>query len=223
MWSKAVKCGGLISSCCSRNPHRKAGNEARRRRKRYCSRSAFYLLQIFKSCPKPYPIFPLFAQMDLIYLTPHHWQSYVSNLRDIRKRWLCKNLFQNKQQDVRLYSNIAFLILPKTLQRHPCLMSRKFAMPNCWWNTELNGFDLFSRIRGIVEQGLKLFFITSVVLISSIKSISSNISFKLFNKTNIIRLGQNWILTVYKCGIAENSNSADFRSFITFHWISVQS
>ena len=29
-WRKTVKCGGLISSCCPRNPHGKAGNEKRR-------------------------------------------------------------------------------------------------------------------------------------------------------------------------------------------------
>ena len=31
MWWKTVKCGGLILSCCPRNPHGKAGNEERRR------------------------------------------------------------------------------------------------------------------------------------------------------------------------------------------------
>ena len=30
-WWKTVRCGGLISSCCPRNPHGKAGNEERRR------------------------------------------------------------------------------------------------------------------------------------------------------------------------------------------------
>ena len=32
LWSKTVNCGSLISSCCPRNPHGKAGNEERRRR-----------------------------------------------------------------------------------------------------------------------------------------------------------------------------------------------
>ena len=30
-WWKTVRCGGLISSCCLRNPHGKAGNEERRK------------------------------------------------------------------------------------------------------------------------------------------------------------------------------------------------
>ena len=30
MWWNTVKCGGLISSCCSHNLHGKAGNEERR-------------------------------------------------------------------------------------------------------------------------------------------------------------------------------------------------
>ena len=29
---KTVKCGGLISSCCPRNPHKNAGNEERKRK-----------------------------------------------------------------------------------------------------------------------------------------------------------------------------------------------
>ena len=33
-WWKTVRCGGLISSCCPRNPHGKAGNEERRRAKK---------------------------------------------------------------------------------------------------------------------------------------------------------------------------------------------
>ena len=31
MWWKTVKCGGLISSYCPRNPHGKAGNEKKSR------------------------------------------------------------------------------------------------------------------------------------------------------------------------------------------------
>ena len=36
-WWKTVRCGGLISSCCPRNPHGKAGNEERRRRSKPCT------------------------------------------------------------------------------------------------------------------------------------------------------------------------------------------
>ena len=34
MWWKTVRCGGLISSSCSTNPHVKAGNDERRKRKK---------------------------------------------------------------------------------------------------------------------------------------------------------------------------------------------
>ena len=34
-WWNTVRCGGLISSCCPRNPHGKAGNEERRRRPKF--------------------------------------------------------------------------------------------------------------------------------------------------------------------------------------------
>ena len=36
MWWMIVKCGGLISSSCPRNPHGKAGNEERRRSNWFC-------------------------------------------------------------------------------------------------------------------------------------------------------------------------------------------
>ena len=42
MWWKTVKCGGLISSCCPRNPHRKTGKEERRRRP-YLGNKALFL------------------------------------------------------------------------------------------------------------------------------------------------------------------------------------
>ena len=46
-WWKTVKCGGLISSCCPRNPHGKAGNEERRSRRRLLNFSnVFIWLQI---------------------------------------------------------------------------------------------------------------------------------------------------------------------------------
>ena len=35
---EAVRCGGLISSCCPSNPHGKVGNEERRRRTLACKR-----------------------------------------------------------------------------------------------------------------------------------------------------------------------------------------
>ena len=35
-------------------------------------------------------IFPLSKKIDLIRLTPYHWQTYVSKVRDIREERVCK-------------------------------------------------------------------------------------------------------------------------------------
>ena len=64
-----------------------------------------------------------------------------------------------------------FHILHKILQSHPFLVSRNFEILG-YQSTESNGLNLFSRIRGIVEQGLRHFFITSS-------------RFDFFNKTDL--------------------------------------
>ena len=66
-----------------------------------------------------------------------------------------------------------FASLQEILHSHPFLMSRIFKMQGCQWYAESN---LFSRVRGMVEQGLGQLFIPSRVLISSINLILSMVS-----------------------------------------------
>ena len=70
-------------------------------------------------------------------------------------------------------------ILKEILPSHSlfwCLESSKLKVAN---GTKSNGLNVFLQIKGIVEQGLGQFFTISVILISSIKPISSSISFKI--------------------------------------------
>ena len=93
-----------------------------------------------------------YAKINLIHLTPYHWQTGVSNFRDIRKGRLCKIFFQNKEC-------FLFDILQEILQSHPFSMSRKFKTEGCKWYG-------VKRIKCIVadkmnEQDLRDLFITS--------------------------------------------------------------
>ena len=55
------------------------------------------------------------------------------------------------------YRTLRCLFCKKNLPSNPFLNSRKFETRGCQWN----GFNIFSRIRGIVEQGLGHLFIDS--------------------------------------------------------------
>ena len=61
-----------------------------------------------RGAPNLVPLFPLCIKIDLICLSPYHWQPCVSNFCDIKKRWL-------SQISCRI-SNLAFLILQEILQ-----------------------------------------------------------------------------------------------------------
>ena len=64
-----------------------------------------------------------------------------------------------------------FDIPHEILQSHPFLMSREFETQVAN-NSESNGSNLFSRIRGIIKQGLRHFLPPQVVLVFSMKPIS---------------------------------------------------
>ena len=58
-----------------------------------------------------------------------------------------------------------FDIKHEILQIHPFLMSRKFETQDVN-DSELNELNLFSRIRGIIKQGLRHFLVPQGVLVS---------------------------------------------------------
>ena len=181
------------------------------------------LLKIEKSCPKPWSIFPIihenrFNPFDSVPLTI----LYVSNFQGIRKRWLSKIScrISNGMFDYRTSSS---------------LFCRKFCNVNLFdvMNVRNAGLLIICGVKRIgsnfADKGnswarFEAFLITSSSSHFFNKTdLEQFISLKLLNKTNILLLCQNWILTVLKCGVVENRNSTNLRSCITFHWISVQS
>ena len=63
-----------------------------------------------------------------------------------------------------------FNILQEVQRSHPILVSRKFKMPGClWYGVKRTKSIVYMQLRGIVEA-----FFPQVVLISSLKTISSS-------------------------------------------------
>ena len=65
------------------------------------------------------------SKIDLIRVTTHHWQPYVSKFRVIQKRMTLQKFFQDMEH--RLF------ILQKLLPSHPFRISRNFETKRCQW------------------------------------------------------------------------------------------
>ena len=98
-----------------------------------------------KRCPKPYSTISLSAKVDLIRLTPYHWQPFISNFRDITKWWLCKiscrllnitllilqeikcsAIFVSNKLPIVWLSNVTFIFLHEILNSHSFLTLQMF-------------------------------------------------------------------------------------------------
>ena len=88
--------------------------------------------------------YSLYLKIDLIRLTPYHWQSNVSNFCDIRKERLCK--ISGKISNWRcLFCKIVCKVI--------LFWCHAISKRRVTHTTESNGLNLFSRIRRIVKQG----------------------------------------------------------------------
>ena len=166
--------------------------------KRYCSTSVLLqkweLLEVTMRCPKPCSTVYLSTKIDLIRLTLYHWQPCVSKLCDLRKGWLCKTscriIIRNAMFNLFLFLREILQIVnfSQNKQRGILLSLQKIYKVILFWGHEIskrrvangtksNGLNLFLRIGAVAEQETSnTFLLSPVVLISSIKLISSSIS-----------------------------------------------
>ena len=84
--------------------------------------------EVVKGALNLVPLFPVFSKIDLICLTPCHWQPCVSKFCDIRKGWLCKLSFRISNAMCDYWTSIIerLLIQQEILLSHPFPMSRNF-------------------------------------------------------------------------------------------------
>ena len=153
--------------------------------KRYCSKSMLLknwdLFEVYNcSALNLIPLFPLFAKIDSISLTPYHRQSCVSKFCDNRKGWICRICCWIS--NITLLSDLMF-----DNQAWRSLFCNKFGKVILFWchkvskrrvvnSIESNKVNIFSQIRGIEEQGLEHYFYSF-----------NNINFKQYLFSTLIR------------------------------------
>ena len=128
------------------------------------TKTVWKLLEVIKRCLKPYePLFLLSTNIDLVPLTPYHWQLCVSNFWNVRKGRLAKLihrvknmifdnnrtlwcLFCKKLPICNIFCKIRkaiFDILQEILKSCSFFMSQKFKMQSCQCLGVKNRLNLF--------------------------------------------------------------------------------